>query len=184
MKNILVIVVMFLLPSVAFSQIDSNIVEFPTKDGKVVYESIVENPALNKTKLYGASKKWIADTFKSAKNIIQSEDASSGQIIGKFYNELSNFKNDKSLVGKKFDTQCSIQIDVKDGKCRIRLYDIAWLYPNKDWVTFTKPLDDFLNEADVKEYSKWLSKPKVNALYYGFIDSYKKAIMSGVDDDF
>ncbi len=173
-----------LIPSLAFSQIDSTIVEFPTKDGKVVYESIVENPTLNKTKLYGASKKWIADTFKSAKNIIQSEDSNSGQIIGKFYNELGIFKNEKSLVGKKFDTQCSIQIDVKDGKCRIRLYDIAWLYPNKDWVTFTKPLDDFLNEADVKEYSKWLSIPKVNALYYGFIDSYKKAIMSGVDDAF
>jgi hypothetical protein len=173
-----------LIPSLAFSQIDSTIVEFPTKDGKVVYESIVENPTLNKTKLYGASKKWIADTFKSAKNIIQSEDASSGQIIGKFYNELSNFKNDKSLVGKKFDTQCSIQIDVKDGKCRIRFYDISWVWPSKDMVTFTKPLDDFLNEADVKKYSKWLNKQKVNALYYGFIDSYKKAITSGVNDDF
>lgn len=172
------------VPYVSFSQIDENIVELPSKDGKVVYESIIENPTLTKATLYGASKKWIADTFISAKAITQSEDYNTGQIIGKFYNDLEIYKNDKSIIGRKFDTQCSIQIDVKDGKCRIRFYDIIWLYPSKEFVTFRKPIDEFLNASEEKKYSKWFSKQKVNSQYNVLIESYKKAITSAQSDNF
>jgi hypothetical protein len=172
------------IPSVAFSQSDSSLIKLPIKDGKVVYELIVETPTISKAVLFGASKKWIADTFNSAKAVTQSEDFNSGQIIGKFYNESNIFKNEESLIGRKFDTQCSVQIDVKDGKCRIRFYDIIWLYPNKDFVTFKKSMEDFIDESEQKKYSKWFNKQRINLEYYGLMESYKKALLTLQNDDF
>jgi len=69
---------LLLFPILSFSQVDSTQVNYSLKEGKVVYESIIELPGLMKTNLYSASKKWIADTFKSAKAVIQSEDMTSG----------------------------------------------------------------------------------------------------------
>lgn len=176
--------ILLLLPSLTFAQIDSTRLSLPVKDGKVVYELIIEQPTLNKLTLYGASKKWISDTFVNAKAVIQSEDANSGQIIGKLYNGLEVFKNDKSIIGRKFHTQCNVQIDVKDGKCRIRFYNIIWLYPTMEMVSFTKPMEDFMNESDAREYSKWYNKQSVNAQYYALIDSYRNAIIKAQNDNF
>lgn len=139
---------LLLFPIFAFSQVDTTQVNYPLKDGKVVYESIIELPGLTKANLYSASKKWIADSFKSAKSAIQSEDIASGQIIGKGYNELSIFENEGALLGRTFNTECTFQIDVKEEKCRIRFYDIIWVYGSGTY-TFKTPINDLVQAEEI-----------------------------------
>jgi len=53
------------------------------KDGRIVYEGIVETPNLAKMDLYNNAKQWFVDYFNSSKDVIQNEDKDQGRIIGK-----------------------------------------------------------------------------------------------------
>ena len=46
----------------------------PMVDGKVIYSEIVSIENNTKDILYGKSKLWFADTFKSSKDVIQLDD--------------------------------------------------------------------------------------------------------------
>ncbi|RZL52986.1 MAG: DUF4468 domain-containing protein, partial [Pedobacter sp.] len=96
--------------------------EFPLKEEKVVYEKVDTVSSLNKQQIYTASKKWIADTFKSGKAVIQSENETSGQIIGKGYGKV--IFDDEGVIIKYIQVKFSIQVDAKEGRYRIRFYDL------------------------------------------------------------
>lgn len=86
---------------------------------------IVEIDGQTKDQLYDASRIWIAKNFKSANNVIQHEDKSSGTLIGKGniqfpcegFIDCGAFGNDK--------VNFTIKIDTKDNKVRINLSDIT-----------------------------------------------------------
>lgn len=51
--------------------------------GKVVYTEIVYVESKTKDELYLNGKEWLANTFKSSKEVIDMDDKEAGQIIGK-----------------------------------------------------------------------------------------------------
>ena len=81
MKKLLIL--LLIIPFITKAQIFTPSEHFPIKDGKIVYEKIIDSINLNKDALFAASKKWIANNYKSAEAVIQSEDKATGQIIGK-----------------------------------------------------------------------------------------------------
>lgn len=118
MKSIISVFLIFIYTNV-FCQ------EIPYKDGKIVYESIFEFTGQSKESLHSFSRIAIADAFVNANYVVQADDDSAGVIVGKGTTEyIRDFKNFLKLPRRfKF----SIRIDSKDGRVRIRIYDIVYI---------------------------------------------------------
>lgn len=176
-------------PKVIKEQPSAEILSFyPTQNGKVIYEKVVNIDGESKEKLYSASTKWISDSFKSAKSVIESQDVSTGQIVGWAYGDLPPV-NPEALMYIAIRLKYHIQINCKDGKARIRFYNINHHQPSSTYVSETNtPIESAL------VYNKKLSQNKkekaeaaatrFNKYFEGLITSYSKSLESSKTDDF
>lgn len=92
---------------------------------------VVELPNMSQKQIFDASKIWMAQSFKSANDVVQYEDVSTGTIIGKgnmqypckgTWNCLANVDN------RVFFT---LKIDTKDNKARLTFNDLKLKMPTK-----------------------------------------------------
>lgn len=106
-----------LIPAFSFGQ-DSLLYNiFPTKDGKVFYEKVIEVKA-SKEDLYKRAKEWALKNFNSQKDASQIDDKESGMIAYRTF--FSNSFN--GLVEWQYWEVISIY--TKDGKAKITVTDI------------------------------------------------------------
>lgn len=97
----------------------------PTSTPMTNVVDVVEINGQTKDQIFEKSKIWIAKSFKSANNVIQYQDKSTGQIIGKGtipfpcegFIDCGAFGQDR--------VNFTIQIDTKDNKARISFSDIT-----------------------------------------------------------
>ena len=112
-----------------------------------------------KDKLYLKGKEWLANTFKSAKEVIQMDDKEAGQIIGKRNMEVSIRGNYAGHINY------TIALYFKDGKYKYEIKNIYHEKPNtpsnggdigKDkpqcgiWGLFQNQWDEIKRDADSK----------------------------------
>ncbi len=98
----------------------------PEENGSVSYTEVIKVDSATKDQLYLAARKWFADNYKSANDVIQMDDKEAGEIIGKglFYENLSF----GVLVGaEKVAVYHTVKISVKDGRYK---YTITGLRGN------------------------------------------------------
>lgn len=124
MKKLLIIALL-IIPIFGFAQKDTIGLNLPMKEGKIVFENVIEIPNKSKMDLYNNAKQWFVDYFRSSKDVIQNEDKDQGRIIGKGI----IFIKLKALVTQTYDDKITIQIDCKDGKYRYRIYDMIGTVP-------------------------------------------------------
>lgn len=155
----------FLIPTCSFGQ-----QLLPEKDGKVVYEE-VDSVTAPKDELYQRSKIWLVNSFKSAKEVIQIDDKGSGQIIGK-----GNFDYPITVIFETAMWTCyfSVQIDCRDNKARIRIYDI-------DSKSGGEATAEYFNQ-----YAKHSQKhiKTINDKILGILYSFKNELGKKSKDDF
>jgi hypothetical protein len=84
-------------------------------------ESIQNVPGKNKMDLYSDAKKWFTDHFNDSRDVIQNEDKDQGRIIGKGI-IIVPWKS--MLSSGIYYDRITIEIDVKDGRYRYRIYDM------------------------------------------------------------
>jgi hypothetical protein len=149
---------------------------YPTKDGKIVFESI-DSVSSNKAQLFSSSKKWIVENFKSAKSTIQSEDVLQGQILGV---GVVNIQKEVFNLPVKFN----YQIDIKEKKYRLRIYNLAMF--SGDLET---RFDDLPNETphslSDKKYLKTTQRAKEFCDYFtDILESFNKSVINSSKDDF
>lgn len=111
--------------------------QLATKE-EMTHEFILEYPSLSKDILFDRTLKWIANNFRSAKQVIEYQDKESGAIIG---NGVVNITADGSIIGP-FPVGFTMNIDLKDGKARYRFLNLnhngnpietyAWHKPARD----------------------------------------------------
>ena len=173
------------LPLSVFAQVDSTSTDFPYKDGKIIYELISEISNTKQEELYSAAKKWIADSFKSGKTVIQSENATSGQIIGKGTMYVSYFKPG-AFLGTAMTISLSIQIDCKDNKFRIRFYDLNKYESTGIFAGSETPLEEFDKlQTRNKKTERWGNFIKtVNSKVYSLMDGFKTSVTTSKNDTF
>lgn len=183
MKTIL----LFTLLSITFVSVKAQTSTLPYREGKVVYEKIAELTGINKEEIYSGAKKWLADSFKSSKNVIQSENETTGQIIGKGTTSIYDTENSGifvSFISLKF----SIQIDCKDSKYRMRFYD---LQKHSDasglYVPETNmPIEEFDKITKGKKaLARWeLLTSLMNKQFEAYMVDFDKSLQKSSKDDF
>lgn len=128
MKKLFLIAGLFITSTSCFAQKVTIGLNLPFKDGAIVYEGVVNIADKTKTELYKNAKQWFVDAFNSGKDVIQSEEKEDGKINGRgistaYYKILGTVTEYKNLF--------TIQVDVKDGKYRYKMYSMALTSPAK-----------------------------------------------------
>jgi hypothetical protein len=86
-------------------------------------EQVFEAPGHTKEQIYGAAKIWIAETFRSAKAVIEYDNEDEGTIIG---NGLMQYpcRGFECLAKSDWKVRFTIRIDTKDDKFRLTFSNV------------------------------------------------------------
>jgi len=184
MKNLLLLLIIF--PAFIYGQAIKLTDNLPMKDGKIVYEKTFENLGKAKIDLFGYSKKWMADTFQSANSVIQSEDLNTGQIIGKGIVESTPIGMASVLGSKGY--LFSVQLDLKENKARIRIYNIQMLIKTGGYETKLILDNEYKNAKPITGKGKIERAQNqvdtMNKIFESLIESYSNSIEKSKAEDF
>lgn len=149
MKKILSLCLFMAFSIFSYAQEEPAPKLFPVVDGKVMYEKIVDAPGTTQTGTDLKVIQWMSDNLKDASTVSHSPEI--GQLIyqAKIYVDI-------------YTVDFKIQTDAKDGKFRIRIFDIKTTVTGKEnTVLFAKYIvnvpaesDNAIVKGEVKGYGK------------------------------
>lgn len=98
----------------------------PAKESSI--ESVIDVPGRTKEQIYSATKIWIAETFNSAKAVIEDDDKESGRVIG---NGLIQYPCSGFACFAKEDWKLgfTMRVDIKDQKFKITFLNLRFSMP-------------------------------------------------------
>lgn len=135
MKKLMLMVAMLVLPDLAIAGLDS----FELADKTTVIESVTGMPGYDKGQIYTGTKTWIAETFWSAKVVIENDDKEAGTIIGNASVEFPCVGNIFTCAGKSDKRlQFTLRVDMKDQKFKITLSNMSSFYPTGENMALWK----------------------------------------------
>jgi Domain of unknown function (DUF4468) with TBP-like fold len=110
----------------------------PAKESSI--ESVIDVPGRAKDQIYSSTKIWIAETFNSAKAVIEDDDKEAGRVIG---NGLIQYPcSGISCLGKEdWKIGFTMRVDVKDQKFRITFSNIKLSFPASRGSIFVPGID-------------------------------------------
>lgn len=93
---------------------------------EITHEYIVEYPGLTKDLIFNRTLKWIANNFRSAKQVIEYQDKEAGSIVG---NGITPIKAEGALL-KGVDMAFTMNIDIKENRVRYRFIKLKLSFRN------------------------------------------------------
>lgn len=103
-------------------------------DAPFTVEEIRQVPTINKAQIYARAQQWIAENFRSSKQVIDLKDADAGFIVGNgavdIHGGVAIFKTTTTYTFK-------IRLDIKDEKFRATFTNIMMLTDAGE-----KPIED------------------------------------------
>lgn len=182
--KILPFLTLFFSALTALSQTDSTILLY--RDAQIVYEHTATIRHTSKEVLYSGAKKWLADSFKSAKSVIQTDDKESGQIVGMGVTNVSGKLNWAFVFSSEL--AFNILINIKEDKYRIRFYDIKRRTYGLDGNILDTKLEDFDiksrsgNKRSLKDWE--VQVIAINEQFHFLIEGFNKAMKEHKSDQF
>lgn len=146
---------------ISFSFIISCATTTPATREQMNHEFVVEYPGLTKDVIFERTMTWIANNFRSAKQVIEYSDKEAGILVG---NGSTLMKAENALVAVDFFF--TLNINIKEEKARYRFINL--------WFRFST-LD-----STVPNVQEWHKPARVK--FQAIVNNLKQAIM--VDDDF
>ncbi|RZJ64120.1 MAG: DUF4468 domain-containing protein [Flavobacterium sp.] len=189
MKKPAFILLVLLAPLSVIAQSYNYSEDLPIKDGKLIFEKVVEGISVNKATLYAAAKKWMADKLKNFGPVIQSEDITTGQIIGKGYVDINRDSKLLFVLGASPIYKFSVQADLRDGKYRARIYDIILNVQTAGDDESNVELNSAMAKSDPVTGRNKIERAKVtakeiNTIFTSLLDSFNESIKQAKTDDF
>jgi hypothetical protein len=121
----LVIIAFIIFAKSAFAQKDTVGLNVPFVNNTVVYEKVFDVPNTNKSLLYNNAGLWFAETHPYVDTQLQLSDLDLSRVVGRVTS--STVVSYKVLWQTAYYTiadNFTLQIDCKDNKYRIRIYNI------------------------------------------------------------
>jgi len=122
MKNHLFLL-LFILPFASFAQDEIAPYGLHLRDGKIIFEYVVNLPGVKEETIYAAAHKWIADNYRQNKVVVQTEEREIGQIIASGSAEPT--------YPFAYPIRFQLQADCRDNKYRIRFYELSNTSPTE-----------------------------------------------------
>jgi hypothetical protein len=169
-----------------FAQDQPTPFTFPVKDGKVIYEEVVDVSGKDMLSIYSKATSWYFKTFKGSNDKVVNSDASIGQFVADVQSDIDDV----------FYMKYTIQIDCKENKYRVRFTNIRHTVKGKENTAFfAKYLVNVPAENDNEIFlteKKGFNKSQrgviqkrmmgMDAIFNGHMASLKKAINVKAED--
>ncbi|MDN3548825.1 DUF4468 domain-containing protein [Mucilaginibacter aquaedulcis] len=183
MKKTILSIAALICTTAAFVQKDTTGLNIPVKDGAVVYERIMDAPGKSKADLYKNAKQWFVDYFKSSKYVIQNEDKEDGKIVGKGI----LFVAFRGALGSNviYNDKLSFQVDCKENKYRVRVYEQTLSSPGNELSTTPESLIGKLLEKEKSPFNDKQARrmlESMNATITTTLFAFNKAMVAKSDD--
>lgn len=120
MKRLLLLL-LILLPIFLYAQDTSNhklIGIVPYENLSVRYKGVIEVPGLSGADIYNRAKKWVAQNYRSSKDVIQLDNKETGEIIVKGYATLDYSHPLYAGIWRSYHI---LFIQIKEGKYRYEM---------------------------------------------------------------
>lgn len=159
--------------------------EFPLNQNEVEYQEVFEFDS-NKDKLHGIALKYVGEAYKSAKNVIDVNNPTSGLIIvkGVFIRPYEKYWTRNQKIFTQAEIHHQLTFEVKDEKIRVTLNGINISYPG----TSQSPLKDFIEEFNRRPFEtddEKTFKEKANvSIAINYVDSSMKQFIDGINSYF
>lgn len=138
MRSLLLI--LFLIPGICTSQELS----FDEDTEKIIFTEVVEVTEVKADELFSRGRQWFAESYKSANNVLQMDDARNGKLIGKAFNTIkaNTYIGTETFVKMWY----TIKVFVKDGRYKYEVTDIEYqVDPVQSTMIHPRvPCEDFL----------------------------------------
>jgi hypothetical protein len=198
--------ILLLFPFEAYSQFFTDSISV-NENGIVTYEEVVEQSG-TKDQLYTKAKLWIADNFKSAKNVIQTDDKEEGLIVIKalFNYSYQHYFTSTKKKRKEVETQTldypenrnanfTMKIFLKDNKYKFLITDIELeetvgrlVFSNYTWsqkhLTGMKEADTSILEIKVWQLDQLSEKRSINKAIINTMSSIKAYMSKKAENEF
>lgn len=183
MKHVLLIPILFAIPYMGLSQRTNDI---PIKDGGAFYERIAEIDKATKSELFSRANVAIARIFRESKAVIQMSDQESGRILGKG-NYQFLYGSFYSIGVQTLNPSFVIDVQVKDGKYRIQLYDFTFRkYSTDGFMSKTESWKDETLEfyTSRAKSKKWAAEAvsKFHQSNEALLNEFQKQMANGTSD--
>ncbi len=183
MEKLMFLFVMFVLTS--FSSFGQAI--FPVDEkGEIIYSEVVKVDSSNYKELYVRAHEWFADTFKSAKDVIQLDDKEAGKIVGKGNVEVSDNNNHNSLVYLPWTgtVDFTVEIQTKDARYKYAFSKFTYTNDEGGYAEDLRLIDPFKKGMYQKRLNmQWLDiKQNTNTIILGIINSLKKSMNTNTNN--
>lgn len=146
------------------------------------FQEVVEVKDATASQLYSRAKEWFADSFKSAKDVIQLEDVANFKVIGK--GNTGEYYSYKSVVVAYALANFTVKIECKKGRYRYTVYDITekskiggeWLPAVSLDNIYSISTPEKFNAMRVKKGMKPLSGKKLERKSKPWTDRYNNLV--------
>jgi hypothetical protein len=115
MKKLVLIILIAICSSSAFSQSETSVFPLNPDTGEIYYSEVINVEGKTKDDLFLSAKTWFVNAFKSSNDVIQLNDKEEGVIIGKGLLELN-----KGIVN------FSVKLSVKEERYKYEIYDLIY----------------------------------------------------------
>ena len=138
----LIILVLIIFAKSAFAQKDTVGLNVPFVNNTVIYERVFDVPNAPKNLLYSNAGLWFAETHPYVgKTDLQLQDPALSRVAGRIISSVDTSSNAYwNSFHYTYTFNCTIQIDCKDNKYRIRIYNFEDVL---DGPVYT-PLDNLM----------------------------------------
>jgi len=125
----------FLIPLLIIAFQSNGQQKFQVENGSIIIEDIREIPGKSKDQLFEGVKYWFAQRFNNSSEVITAESKDQGYITGNY------IQAHKVQNGLNMDLNHRIQVDLKDGKYRVKI-------SNMNNVNYGFPLEQYWLKKD------------------------------------
>ena len=175
LNKLIILTIMVLTSSISFCQTDFK------------WDVIIDSLEDSKSQLYSKTKLFIGETWKSAQDVIQSDDAQSGVILVK---GLSIQNLYYQMNDHRWTYAYNIKFYMKDNKCRIVIGDVycdAARCGTYEWphmpVADNYPETKGLKTTGVNETRYFKLMSMLKAELQMVVDSYSEFVKKPLVDD-
>jgi hypothetical protein len=154
-----------------------------------ILSSVTQVPELSKNEIYIIARQWFANTFKSAKHVLQMDDREGGVIIGKAYSPMHVVQMGFRQSG--FQMHYTLELSIREGRYKLDMIDISYKKvtssgSSKPHYTDRWTTDEELLRSDGRPKELNMAyKENTLTIYNNFVEDLKMrmAKSTGKEDD-
>ena len=187
MKKLLgFLILVFTLSISSCSKYVADVFPMATKDGKIYYEGVIDQPSTSKDELYQRARRWFIDFYVSGKDVKQLEDPLNFEVVGRGYmKEYWRFHIDRKTQVSIFH---KVTIEAKDNKYRYTVNDFYiqyYLPPSKysSGSTIDEPLEGWMYRRGQAKTRKRFFSQLNHDIYSRLINTIYESMDTPVIDD-